>query len=269
MHATTNSRELRIVMGGAKDDVQLGHDPVRNGGPYHAVAFEPERSMQLEASLTHWASRPRLERITITVDADLDAQAAVLQTTDAARARQLLDSAGWTMGADGVRRKDEDRLTFTMFTPTGEALAMAALARAVKRQLAPLGYDIRVEHVAALSMAIKGGAYTAALRTSYAQLTGDPFFWLKLWLARGGRVNQGPTYDNQALEDALDRYSRAIASEDRHSRWQDIEAILKADVPHIFLVWAPLIVVARADRVRGFELDPNNEYFVDGSLAAA
>src|SRR5438128_2151115 len=83
MPATTNSRELRIVMGGAKDDVQLGHDPVRNGGPYHVVAFEPECSMQLEASLTHWAGRPRLERITITVDADLNAQAAALEGGDA------------------------------------------------------------------------------------------------------------------------------------------------------------------------------------------
>jgi ABC-type transport system substrate-binding protein len=106
----------------------------------------------------------------------------------------------------------------------------------------------------------------SALRTSYAQLSGDPYFWLKLWLASGGRVNQGPTYCNPRFDDALDHYSRAIDAGSRRERWQEIEAIMQADVPHIFLVWAPLIVVARANRVRGIDLDPNNEYFVDGSL---
>jgi ABC-type transport system substrate-binding protein len=144
---------------------------------------------------------------------------------------------------------------------------MAALARAVQRQLAPVGYDIRIQEVAALSAAIKDGAYTSALRTSYAQLSGDPFFWLKLWLARDGRVNQGPTYCNPRFDIALDQYSRAIGAETRRERWQEIEAILETDVPHIFLVWAPLIVVARANRLRGLELDPNNEYFVDRHLS--
>jgi ABC-type transport system substrate-binding protein len=156
-----------------------------------------------------------------------------------------------------------------MYTPRGEVLAMAALARAVQRQFAPLGYDVRIEEVAALSAAIKDGAYTSALRTSYAQLTGDPYFWLKLWLARGGRVNQGPTYCNPHFDSALDRYARTIDPADRPERWQEIETILKADVPHIFLVWAPLIVVARVNQVRGLEVDPNNEYFIHRRLSVA
>jgi peptide/nickel transport system substrate-binding protein len=171
-------------------------------GPYHSVAYEPDRIMRLEPALAHWSGPPQLERITVSVDPDLDVQvralearqadliyafppenidrladfgpgydvfstpsmralsiqintgrppfddlrvreatslaidraalvsgvlgghgavatnivppwaapAAVLQTTDVARAVQLLDSAGWNMGSDGVRRKDENRL---------------------------------------------------------------------------------------------------------------------------------------------------------------
>jgi len=60
----------------------------------------------------------------------------------------------------------------------------------------------------------------------------------------------------------LDRYARTIDPAGRHERWQEIETILKADVPHIFLVWAPLVVIARASRVHGLESHPNNEYFV-------
>jgi len=62
---------------------------------------------------------------------------------------------------------------------------------------------------------------------------------------------------------------RTIDPAGRHERWQEIETILKADVPHIFLVWAPLVVIARASPVHGLESHPNNESFVHGRLSAA
>jgi ABC-type transport system substrate-binding protein len=152
-----------------------------------------------------------------------------------------------------------------MFTPRGEVLAMAALARAVRDQLAPLGYAIHVQEVAALSAAIKDGAYVSALRTSYAQLSGDPYFWLSLWLKTGGRVNQGPTYSNPDFDTKLEAYRMAITAQEKQNRWNAVEAILKDDVPHIFLVWAPLIVVARKNVLDGYIPDPNNHYFIAGS----
>jgi peptide/nickel transport system substrate-binding protein len=193
--------------------------------------------------------------------------ASPLQSTNVTRARQLLDAGGWTMGADGVRHKGDRRLAFTMYTPGGEVLALAALARAIKHQLAPLGYDITIESVAALSAAVKDGAYSAAIRTSYAHLTGDPYFWLSLWFASGGRVNPGPSYLNPEFDRALEQYRREIAPDQRRARWRAIESILAHDVPHIYLVWAPLIIVGRPGTTSGFVADPNNEYFISNALS--
>jgi peptide/nickel transport system substrate-binding protein len=188
--------------------------------------------------------------------------ALALQSTDVKRAARLLEDAGWQMGADGVRHKGNLRLACTLYTPAGEVLALAALARAIKSQLSPLGYEINIEPVAALSAAVKDGAYAAAIRTSYAHLTGDPYFWLRLWLASGGRVNPGPSYFNPEFDRALDEYRCEIAADQRQARWRAIESILAVDVPHIYLAWAPLILVARQGVVGGFKVDPNNEYFI-------
>jgi peptide/nickel transport system substrate-binding protein len=194
---------------------------------------------------------------------------ATRSSPDVARAMQLLDAAGWTMGPDGVRRKGNQRLEFTLYTPTGPVLAMTALAARIAEQLAPLGFAITPQEVPALSGAVKDGAYTAALRTSYSQLTGDPFFWLKLWLTRDGRANPGPSYINPRLDTLLDQYSCETGAAQRQAYRRQIHAILAAEFPHIFLLFVPLILVARQGTLRHLIRDPNNEYFVGVALSLA
>jgi peptide/nickel transport system substrate-binding protein len=188
---------------------------------------------------------------------------------DARAAAQLLDSAGWRMGPDGVRAKGEQRLAFTLFTPTGPVLAMRALAHAIAAQLALLGYAIRPQEVPALSGAVKDGAYVAALRTGYSQLTGDPYFWLKLWLSKDGRANPGPSYANPDLDRLLVDYGRETQGPPREEFRNRVDTLLTTDVPHVLLMFMPLILVARKGILPAdFVGDPNSEYFVDGlSLA--
>jgi peptide/nickel transport system substrate-binding protein len=181
---------------------------------------------------------------------------------DLERAEQLLDGAGWTMGADGVRHKGEHRLAFTLYTPTGPVLAMRALARQIAEQLAPLGYAISPQEVPALSGAVKDGTYTAALRTGYSQLTGDAYFWLKLWLSRDGRANPGPSYVNPNLDSLLEEYRCETQPLRRQAYWRQIDALLATEVPHVFLLFVPLILVGRPSMLRNLVGDPNNEYFI-------
>jgi peptide/nickel transport system substrate-binding protein len=185
---------------------------------------------------------------------------------DVARAERLLDAAGWTRGPDGVRRKADQRLAFTLYTPTGPVLAMTALATHIASQLASLGYEVTPREVPSLSGAVKDGAYTAALRTSYSQLTGDPEFWLRLWLAHGGRANPGPSYANPDLDQLLGDYRRETDSARRRAYRHQLYALLAADLPHIFLLFVPLILVGRHGLLRSLIPDPNNEYFVGSAL---
>jgi ABC-type transport system substrate-binding protein len=139
---------------------------------------------------------------------------------------------------------------------------MRALAERVAEQLAPLGYAVAPQEVRALSGAVKDGAYTAALRTGYSQLAGDAYFWLKLWLSRDGRANPGPSYINPDLDALLDSYQCEIQPVRRQACRRQIDTLLATEVPHVFLLFVPLILVARKGMLANLERDPNNEYFI-------
>ena len=62
---------------------------------------------------------------------------------DPARARALLDSAGWTSGADGIRAKGGTRLAFTMITQSGFAIR-ENVSQALQKQFRDVGIDASV-----------------------------------------------------------------------------------------------------------------------------
>ena len=63
---------------------------------------------------------------------------------DPAKARALLDEAGWKAGADGIRVRDGKRLAFTLITQAGYAIR-ESMAQAIERQLRDVGVDVKVE----------------------------------------------------------------------------------------------------------------------------
>ena len=62
---------------------------------------------------------------------------------DPARSRELLEMAGWTPGLDGVRIRDEDRLTLTLLT--ADIPGHTELAEAIKVQLGQVGFEVTVQ----------------------------------------------------------------------------------------------------------------------------
>jgi peptide/nickel transport system substrate-binding protein len=63
---------------------------------------------------------------------------------DPARARALLDEAGWKVGAGGIREKDGKRLAFTLITQAGFAIR-ETIAQAMERQWRDVGVDVKVQ----------------------------------------------------------------------------------------------------------------------------
>ncbi len=70
---------------------------------------------------------------------------------DPARARALLDAAGWAPGADGVRQKDGVRLAFNVLVPSGRDV-QALRAQVVQRNLAAVGVQMSIEELAFTQM---------------------------------------------------------------------------------------------------------------------
>lgn len=63
---------------------------------------------------------------------------------DVERAQQLLDEAGWTVGTDGIREKDGEKLSFTIMNRAGR-LDRIAIAQVIQAQLKPIGVDVQFD----------------------------------------------------------------------------------------------------------------------------
>lgn len=63
---------------------------------------------------------------------------------DVAKAKQLLDEAGWVVGADGIRAKDGVPFSFTMLNRAGKADRIA-IAQVIQAQLKEIGVDVQFE----------------------------------------------------------------------------------------------------------------------------
>lgn len=65
-------------------------------------------------------------------------------TYDPDLSEQLLDEAGWELGADGVREKDGDRLELTLY-PNPYLVTSQAIDELIAQQLTTLGFDVKIE----------------------------------------------------------------------------------------------------------------------------
>ena len=63
---------------------------------------------------------------------------------DLDKAKEILETAGWAEGDDGIREKDGVRAEFTMLYPASDSVRQA-LAEDSKNQLAELGIEVTTE----------------------------------------------------------------------------------------------------------------------------
>lgn len=65
-------------------------------------------------------------------------------TYDPEKARQLLDAAGWTAGADGMRAKDGQKFSFTIMNRAGRNDRIA-IAQVIQAQLKDIGVEVNFD----------------------------------------------------------------------------------------------------------------------------
>jgi peptide/nickel transport system substrate-binding protein len=65
-------------------------------------------------------------------------------TYDVEKAKQMLDEAGWTVGANGIREKDGEQLSFTIMNRAGRADRIA-IAQVIQAQLKQVGIDVKFD----------------------------------------------------------------------------------------------------------------------------
>ncbi len=189
-----------------------------------------------------------------------EAVSPVRHDPDAARA--LLEAAGWPTPGPGVGKARRGRLTLSCMVPAGYE-SLERLALMLQKQLLDVGVDLDLEAVPSPELAerLAAGRFDTFLFPQIAGtgLTGPCWFWHSPAGGVGPFVRHG--YD--AADAALDRMRRASDDEALRAAVRDVQRVVAADPPAVFVAWQER---SRAVR-RRFEIPAAADRDVLGSLA--
>ena len=163
---------------------------------------------------------------------------------DPAKARALLDQAGWKTAADGIRERGGTRLAFTLITQAGYAIR-ENIAQAIERQWRDVGVDVKVELTdgTAISAIWFEGRFDAMLH--WWQMPSDPelttFFAADRTPPAGRNINY---FQDEELTKLLYASDRTVDRTARKALLVCAQEILSDQVPEI-----PLYTVTRLDAV--------------------
>jgi peptide/nickel transport system substrate-binding protein len=191
-----------------------------------------------------------------------------MQTTDVAKARQVLDAAGWTAGADGVRSKNGQRLSFQLLSAPART-EWTPMAVAIQAQLQTLGYDIQIEQVKNIGDQLaQSQDFDAAMYSANMLVTGDPLYIFNQTLAKGGPANYG-AYTNPQLEATLTSMRAEADPTKRQALAVQAQQTAKTDFPNIYILVVPFIAAANTKKVKGYFQDYPWQMIAPGLCIAA
>ncbi|MFF1687950.1 MULTISPECIES: ABC transporter substrate-binding protein [unclassified Streptomyces] len=156
------------------------------------------------------------------------------RTHDLAKARKILDDAGWKAGKDGIRAKDGVRAAFPLWYLTGDKLrqdhALAYASDAKK-----LGIQIKVESGTweVIEPRMPEDAVLAG-GGSPADPDFDQYTLLKSSLAGDG-FNNMAWYDNARVDEALDAARRTDDRAERKAAYDTVQRELAKNPGYTFL----------------------------------
>jgi peptide/nickel transport system substrate-binding protein len=172
---------------------------------------------------------------------------------DPARARQLLDEAGYP-AHNGVR------FHLTMKTSTEETTRL--LAAVLQQQLREVGIalDIRsYEFATFYSDVVRGAFQLYSLR--WIGGNEDPDIFEHVFHSASippKRANRG-YYSNQRVDELIDQARREVDSEKRRAQYAEVQRIVAEELPYINL-WYLDNVVVHSPRVRNIHVSPSGNY---------
>jgi peptide/nickel transport system substrate-binding protein len=176
---------------------------------------------------------------------------------DPARARALLDEAGWKLGSDGIRQRDGRSLAFTLITQAGFTVR-ESVAQAIARQLRDVGVAVNVElhDGTAISALWFEGRFDAMLH--WWQMPSDPelttFFAADRTPPAGRNINY---FKDDELTKLLYQSDRTVDRDERTRLLHRAQSIVADQVPEL-----PLYNVTKLDAVpaslQHFKGNPTN-----------
>jgi peptide/nickel transport system substrate-binding protein len=188
---------------------------------------------------------------------------------DPARAKQLLDSAGWVDQGGGARMRGGQALEFELLTyPARPDLVL--LATAIQAQLAEVGVTVTLRSVESASITgiLDKGEYQASMWTLQMAPSGDPGYILQTVYTTGGDSNPQLGYTSPRFDALIAQLNGTTDVAQRFALAQQAQAILREDSPAIYLM-SPSFNTLHSSRLQSFVASPFDHYLIDSSLALA
>ncbi len=145
---------------------------------------------------------------------------------DPAKAKQMLEAAGWKVGSDGVRTKDGERFSFEILYRAGRA-DRASVSQVIQSNLKDVGIEVKVTSMdnAALTKQWRTGQWEATV--SGWTLPADPSF-TNLYACKGGNNFTG--YCDEELDKLMTSADQALDANVRKPLMLQAQAKLMDDM---------------------------------------
>ena len=185
-----------------------------------------------------------------------------VQKFDLARAKKLLDDAGWVPGRDGIRAKGGVRLAFTNSTTAGDHLR-EQVQQFLKQTLQQIGVEMTIRNLPA---AVIWGDFWAqsqfdSVIVGITFLIGaDPDvtnrFSSRATPAKGGRGSNNAQYVNAEVDKLVDQGSATFEPEARRAIYRRVQELVRADLPFLPL-YQSTTVHGMKRGIQGYRPNPN------------
>ena len=193
------------------------------------------------------------------------AAAKLAPTYNPARARQLLQQAGWTQGSDGILTKGGQKFAITYGTST-PGTSFQITSQIVQQNLKDIGIDanIQSEAVAAYLEDIRAGKWQLA-DFLFAASDPDVLFTILHSSSIGAAWNTA-RYKNAKMDKLLLQARQALNSKKRAGLYAQIQKQVMTDLPYVpyYNITQPFILNTR---IEGLTIDTQGFYDIYNAWA--
>jgi peptide/nickel transport system substrate-binding protein len=181
---------------------------------------------------------------------------------DPEKAKQLLEEAGWKVGANGIREKDGQKLVLHYLTTKSKVSDV--LIPIAKENYKELGVQLEAELMdfnALLARTEKGDHDLASFSTPMLL---DPADGVSQFSTKSGGSFAGTNgYSNPKVDELIEKGTSTLDIEQRKQIYKELYQALSDDPPYIFLSYRKILSAHNA-RVSGFK--PNGYTGISSNL---